>query len=686
MKDENPLDCALGYITHLDGIRAVALVGVLAFHFEVAHFTGGYIGVDVFLVLSGYLMTRNLFLRIQEDCFNLRTFYVSRFWRLYPSSLVTILCTLVAAYFIFPPDLALRTAESGGAAMSAVSNIYFYSQDSYFDVGSIQKPLLHTWSLSLEEQYYAILPAVMMLCSAQIHKHGEKTALRRIMSFASLFSFLLSFMVEKEAPEMSFFLLPARLFQFGVGGLTFLYNDALQTCLSNQYHDFIAAFGALAILGSYYTLPTQSPVYYSMPAVLGTAALIACPGAWISANVLSSRPLRHVGQMAYSAYLVHWPLWVFSRFISESTQTSFLTRLPVMAMATWALAFCLRFLIEIPWRHPPRKVAGVVWLVFATGSMLASCIYSKGWPSRTSADSGYPSSHLHRQMCRDVRGPYNQQDVGFTSGCIVRGSAQQLSVKEFNKYGQKPMPPVRALVVGNSYAKHLIGAFDSIVRNSTRQSLPFMFSFRGGCPLRMKVEDGGPVTSRSGKRIDAHCHDQDRATWDLIAETRNGSLIFLANDWAGASAVHEATELAKEMKRIGEHRVVVVSAAPSYAVEDRSSLACYDFKRYPPFPVSRLARLLRCPKSHRVVPARIEAHLEFMKLKQRPSIDIGPFSYIDLWQPVCHRERGDSTFRCQSWVDKREEHLIFKRDGAHYSLYGSQKLFQPLRTALLRLE
>lgn len=686
MKVKHPSSCALGYIQHLDGIRAVALAGVLAFHFEVAHFTGGYVGVDVFLVLSGYLMTRNIFLRIQEDSFNLAAFYISRFWRLYPSSLVTILSTLMFAYLIFPPDLALRTAESGGAAMSALSNIYFFSQANYFDVGSRQKPLLHTWSLSLEEQYYAILPAIMMLCSAQIHKHGEKTMLRRILLSVSIFSFLIAVMMQQEAPEISFFLLPARLFQFGVGGLTFLYQDALQTTLQKRHHNLIATIGVLAIFVSYYTLPAQSPVYYSMPAVLGTAAVIASPEAWMSANVLSSLPFRYVGQMAYTAYLVHWPLWVFSLFLSESTQTSFLTRPLFMTLATWVLAFSLRFLIEIPWRHPPRKAGKIIFLVFITGALLASCIYSKGWPSRTSSLSEFRTTRIHRQMCRDARGPYNQQDIGSTSGCIVRGSKQKLSVDESNKFGQETMPPLRALVVGNSYAKHLIGAFDGIVRNSPRPRLPFIFSFRGACPLRMKPVDGGPVFDGFGNRIADICHKQDDATWDLISEAKNGSLIFIANDWAGASAVDEAIELANEIKRIGEHRVAVISAAPSYAVEDRGSFACYDLKRYQPYPLSRFARLLRCPTSHGVGAARIEAHLEFVKLKNRPSTGTEPFSFVDLWQPFCRREGSGRSFRCQSWADKKKEHLFFERDGAHYSLYGSQTIGQPLQTALLRLE
>lgn len=139
-----------GYLPHLDGLRAFALLGVLGFHFEVPYFSGGYVGVDCFLVLSGYLMTRNIISKVQGGIFNMREFYIRRFWRLYPSALVTIFVTTIVASQIFPPALSQRVAQSALSSKFLVSNLYFYSQQNYFDVASRIKPLLHMWSLSLE--------------------------------------------------------------------------------------------------------------------------------------------------------------------------------------------------------------------------------------------------------------------------------------------------------------------------------------------------------------------------------------------------------------------------------------------------------------------------------------------------------------------------------------------------------
>lgn len=154
-------DMKTSYVPHLDGIRAIALLGVLAFHFKVQGFSGGFLGVDCFLVLSGYLMTRNLTTAIASDSLFIKSFYITRFWRLFPSSLTTILCSTILAGIMFSPSDTLRVAHSAIPALLCVSNFYFYFTVGYFDTSNALKPLLHMWSLSLEEQFYLIWPAIL---------------------------------------------------------------------------------------------------------------------------------------------------------------------------------------------------------------------------------------------------------------------------------------------------------------------------------------------------------------------------------------------------------------------------------------------------------------------------------------------------------------------------------------------
>lgn len=146
----------LPYICHLDGLRTLALVGVLGFHFKIPGLQGGFLGVDCFLVLSGYLMTRIVSSRIASGKFKLGEFYVSRFWRLFPSVIITAASCVALAFLIFRPIPALDVCKSALAATGSVSNLYFYSVSGYFDTSANIKPLLHTWSLSMEEQFYLV--------------------------------------------------------------------------------------------------------------------------------------------------------------------------------------------------------------------------------------------------------------------------------------------------------------------------------------------------------------------------------------------------------------------------------------------------------------------------------------------------------------------------------------------------
>ncbi len=145
--------------------------------------------MDVFLVLSGFLMTRNIANKIEADSFSLSAFYISRFWRLYPASLITILASSVLSMFVLRPNLVFRLAESSVPSLFAMSNFYFLSQDNYFDVSAGEKPLLHLWSLSLEEQYYALWPSLLLLLGNSIRRRTRVAGLVLVIMTVSSFLF-----------------------------------------------------------------------------------------------------------------------------------------------------------------------------------------------------------------------------------------------------------------------------------------------------------------------------------------------------------------------------------------------------------------------------------------------------------------------------------------------------------------
>lgn len=326
------------YILHLDGLRALALFGVLLYHFEVPPFTGGFAGVDVFLTLSGFLITRNIILDHHERAFSLRAFYIRRFFRLYPAATVTTFFTVLGAALLFPDVQARNVSASGLASMFLSSNVYFYSQSDYFEDSAVLKPLLHTWSLSLEEQFYLLWAPIIAVL---LWKAATLRTFYAVLATLIFSSFVIGASSSVFYPSFAFFLLPTRLFQFGLGALLAVsctshvfkadasYDEkadslraamgALQCTIGSRKLAEAASLGALVtIIATYVFLPEGAPPHLMVPTALATTALIALPDTTVSKRLLSNAALRCVGRYSYAAYLVHWPVYVYLRFFVTS--------------------------------------------------------------------------------------------------------------------------------------------------------------------------------------------------------------------------------------------------------------------------------------------------------------------------------------------------------------------------------
>lgn len=292
---QNQAKKAMSHIAHLNGLRALAFLGVVLFHFKHGC-EGGFLGVDVFFVLSGYLMTRSIRSQIEKGTFSYRSFIVRRFWRLYPALLCTILGTLLLSYLFFADELVAQVAKSSEASIFAISNVLFKSEDGYFGTMSTLKPLLHTWSLSVEWQFYLFWPFLML----GIHYCDVLSVWP--YAILSVISFGYGVFSASNDPEGAFFLLPGRVFEFGLGAIVL---TSVPAVTSEILANLMSISGTALIVASFQFLDSSmaAPAVIALPALFGSLLVIASPSE-AKANRLFTFPIMdYIGKISYSAYL-----------------------------------------------------------------------------------------------------------------------------------------------------------------------------------------------------------------------------------------------------------------------------------------------------------------------------------------------------------------------------------------------
>ncbi len=351
------MQSTLDYRPDLDGLRAVAVLPVILFHLGFPHTPGGFVGVDVFFVLSGYLITRQIAIELSEGRFSLLDFYDRRMRRLLPALFAMLIgSTTLALIVLLPRDLD-DFGESLVAAVFSISNFYFWTASGYFAPAAETMPLLHTWSLAVEEQFYLLFPPLMLLLWRIRSANAWRT-----LAILALISFVASIWATRAAPEAGFYLLPMRAWELLLGSLLALAPNF--TPASLRQRNAAAGFGLLAIGAAIVAFDTSTP-FPGMAAALpclGAALVIwsgqPSPLAGVNADVepsplvlrlLSLPPLVFIGLISYSLYLWHWPLIVLGG--QWTTTLSSPTSTALIVGATFAIASASWRFIEQPLRR-----------------------------------------------------------------------------------------------------------------------------------------------------------------------------------------------------------------------------------------------------------------------------------------------------------------------------------------------
>ena len=306
-----------GYLPFIDGLRAIAVLGVVGFHANVPGLTGGYVGVDIFFVLSGFLISRLIDLRLQLRAFSFAQFYARRARRILPALVLTcLLCALVALFLFVPRDLRQFSSSLWGTAFF-YSNVLFEEATGYFSAPFSTMPLLHTWSLAVEEQFYLCFPPLLFALHWVLRKWPW--ARWSVMCLAFAASLCASILLVRFDAARAFYLLPPRAWELFAGVLIALAPRPM--ALSRLAAELLTLLGCACIALSFlcYTPTTTFPGATAVLPCFGTAAILVAnlDRSTLLGKLLSQRYLVYVGLISYGLYLYHWPMLTFARYFLD---------------------------------------------------------------------------------------------------------------------------------------------------------------------------------------------------------------------------------------------------------------------------------------------------------------------------------------------------------------------------------
>lgn len=485
----------------IEGMRGVAVLLVLLYHCELAPFPGGYVGVDVFFVVSGYLITRMLLHDLERGTFSFKAFYVRRIRRLFPAVVATTIFTAAAGLFILSPSHLRELGSSSIAAILSASNFYFSGAGGYFATSAKLKPLLHTWSLAVEEQFYLLWPLSLWL----IYK---SELLRRLtfplIGIAALVGILLSQLWIGRNPAQAYFLLPFRAHQLLIGALALGFERGMSP-FGAAGCQWLSTFGLafLLLCATLFGESTPFPGFASaVPAIAGFLMIVG--GSSTRANRLLEAPaLKWMGRSSYSIYLAHWPIISYARYLGPDAFGTM--EQGALFFASVAAGALLHYGVESRWRligsgvRRWDEVVAVGVVGCAAIALAAGFVVTNGWPQRMNLA---PEKRDYADMSkfaflRDYR-----------DGVMREGTGESHKT---------------ALIFGDSMMQNYVPA---LMNMPELQAADVTIVTRGGCVLgwgSLRVVNGG---------IDRDCRSlRDK----VFSEGPRYDLIIWAQNWAGYS-------------------------------------------------------------------------------------------------------------------------------------------------------
>jgi peptidoglycan/LPS O-acetylase OafA/YrhL len=547
------------YRPDIDGLRVIAVVPVVLYHFGVRPFSGGYVGVDVFFVISGYLITSLIHGEMQDGRFSIVDFYERRVRRIFPALFAMLAVTAIAALVALFPNALIAFGKSLLATAGFVSNFQFWSEAGYFDAAASEKPLLHTWSLAVEEQFYLLFPGLLLLL-----RGASRKRLLAVLGIILLASLALNIWGIRHWPVSTFYLLPSRFWELMLGSI--LAIGAFET--PHGVRNVLSALG-LVLIGIAvftFTAATPFPGENALLPCLGAALVIQGGAGGLGAvnRLLANRVLVLIGLMSYSLYLWHWPVLVIAKAYSPDG---------LGAVETVALIALSAALAALSWRYIERPFRGRSGILsrnrlFAAAGISIALLAAAGavmWTTK-----GLPQRYDARVQtilaeANDTE-PRIKRCLGISAADVANG--------KLCKVGNEDAPP-SFILWGDSHAESMMPALDGAARDKGRAGV---FTGNGNCPPLMGIDQPEAprckafndavaklATSKGIAEVFLHCRWAEYAgTSPFIAEDRP---IVLNDNRApndNLSVLARGLTRTVQMLTDAHKKVVIIASVPEF--------------------------------------------------------------------------------------------------------------------------
>jgi peptidoglycan/LPS O-acetylase OafA/YrhL len=639
----------LSYRPDIDGLRAIAVLLVIGFHAFPNQITGGYVGVDIFFVISGFLITGLLLQDLEKNEFSFSGFYARRIRRIFPALITVLVASFAAGWVLLLPHefTSLGLNIFGGAAFS--SNLVLLGETGYFDLSAAQKPLLHLWSLGVEEQFYIVWPILLLLAFSR--------RLSIVILAVALFTVSFAWNVKAVGTFAAFYLPLTRAWELMIGGMmaalasqsdklrldratrsirsTLSWTMPAPVAAVCSRRDLYTVIGAGLIAATVIGLNKSSsfPGWWALLPTLGAALIIAADGAWLNRVLLANPVAVQIGLISYPLYLWHWPLLSFAT-VADPSRPSAQVRLAAILGAT-ILAWATYGWIERPIRtgqHRPLKIACTCIAMSVIGGIGLATFHSGGFPYRIPP------------AIRDITTiPFDRVAEWRLGTCLLENSPSSQFAPNCLQRGHQPL----LFLWGDSYAAALYPGLKQLQRSVNFGLAQYTTA---GCPplLSFSVE-GRP-----------YCVENNDFVFSVLQGARPDIVLLYSSwSWGYGNMLPSLADLVRKLRLLNIPRIVIMGPPPAWT--GGLPKAAYDYYTHDPL--------------HRMIPARSSSGLDtWYAWQQHFREQVVPLGteYISAWDALCNGKE------CLTRLGAD----LISFDEAHLTIPGSIYLAQAIAPCL----